>query len=65
MRKMLLATAAAAALIAGPALAQKQEGPAGKSEAPARAPAAQQSAPAEKPGPGMKSGVEADIKAGT
>jgi hypothetical protein len=53
MKKSLLATVAAAALVAGPglAIAQKQEAPANKTEAPARAPAAVQSAPAEKVAP--------------
>jgi hypothetical protein len=56
MKKSLLATVAAAALIAGPglAIAQKQEAPASKSEAPARAPAAVQNAPAEKVAPAGK-----------
>lgn len=56
MKKTLLTTVAAIALIAGGGIAsaQKQEGPASKTEAPNRAPAAQQNAPAEKiapPGP--------------
>ena len=53
MKKSLLATVAAAALIAGPglAIAQKQEAPANKTEGPARAPAAVQNAPAEKIAP--------------
>ncbi len=51
MKKSLLATVAAAALFAGPAMAQKQEAPANKTEAPARAPAAVQNAPAEKIAP--------------
>jgi hypothetical protein len=53
MKKSLMATAAAVAMIAGPqlAFAQKQEAPASKVEAPARAPAAQQNAPAEKVAP--------------
>jgi hypothetical protein len=55
MKTSLLATVAAAALIAGPALAQKQEAPASKSEAPARAPATMQNAPAEKSAPSMRS----------
>jgi uncharacterized protein DUF1236 len=56
MKKSLLATVAAAALIAGPglAIAQKQEAPANKTEAPARAPAAVQNAPAEKIAPAGK-----------
>jgi hypothetical protein len=54
MKKTLLASVAAAALIAGPAFAQKQEAPASKTEAPARAPAAVQNAPAEKVAPAGK-----------
>jgi len=67
MKKSLLATAAAIALLAGPAVAQKQDAPASKAEAPARAPAAQQNAPAEKMAPdakaNTKSGASADVKA--
>ncbi len=62
MKKMLLATVATAALIAGPAIAQRQEAPASKSEAPASAPAPMQKAPAEKvappPGKAMPDGAE-------
>ena len=54
MKKTLLASVAAAALIVGPAFAQKQEAPANKTEAPARAPAAVQNAPAEKVAPAGK-----------
>jgi hypothetical protein len=56
MKKSLLATVAAAALIAGPGLAtaQKQEAPASKTEAPARAPDAVQKAPAEKMAPAQR-----------
>ena len=79
MKKSLLATAAAVALIAGPALAQKQdgpkqEGPAQRTEQPTRAPAAIQSAPAEKIAPAGKAapdraaesnGVKSDGRAQT
>ena len=50
MKKSLLATAAAVALLAGPGLASAQ-----KNEAPTPAPAQQQNAPAEKIAPAMKS----------
>jgi hypothetical protein len=49
MKKALLATAAAVALLAGPGLASAQ-----KNEAPTPAPAQQQNAPAEKFAPAMK-----------
>jgi hypothetical protein len=63
MKRSLMATAAALALIAGPALAQKQQAPAEKAEAPARAPAAQQQAPAEKIAPGMNAGAKSETEA--
>jgi hypothetical protein len=55
MKKTLLATVAAAALIAGPAIAQKQEAPAGDAKGAAPPPAAIQKAPAEKMAPGGNS----------
>jgi hypothetical protein len=55
MKKSLLATVAAAALIAGPAVAQKQEAPAGDVKGAAPPPAAIQKAPAEKMAPAGKS----------
>jgi len=51
MKKSLLATVAAAALIAGPAFAQKQEAPASGVKGAAPPPTAIQNAPAEKMGP--------------
>jgi hypothetical protein len=51
MKKSLLATVAAAALIAGPAFAQKQEAPASGVKGAAPPPAAIQNAPAEKMAP--------------
>lgn len=65
MKKSLLATVAAVTLIAslGIASAQKQDGPAQKSEQPARAPAAVQNAPAEKVAPAGK--VAPDMAAET
>jgi hypothetical protein len=51
MKKSLLATVAIAALIAGPALAQRQEAPAGDTKGAAPPPASIQKAPAEKVGP--------------
>ena len=53
MKKSLLATAAAIAVIAASSSgwAQRQEAPAGRAEQPQRAPAAQQNAPAEKMAP--------------
>ncbi len=51
LTRALLATVAAVAVIAGPALAQKQEAPPSRTEAPARAPSAIQNAPAEKVAP--------------
>jgi hypothetical protein len=54
MKKSLLATVAAAALIAGPAFAQKQEAPAGDAKGAAPPPAAIQKAPAEKMAPAGK-----------
>lgn len=51
MKKSLLATVAAAALIAGPALAQKQEAPGSDVKGAAPPPAAVQKAPAEKIAP--------------
>jgi hypothetical protein len=54
MKKSLLATVAAAALIAGPAFAQKQEAPAGDVKGAAPPPAAIQKAPAEKIAPAGK-----------
>jgi hypothetical protein len=74
MKKSLLATVAAAALIAGPAFAQKQEAPAGDVKGAAPPPAAIQKAPAEKIAPsttgqaspsGKASGeIKADTKSG-
>ena len=55
MKKSLLATVAAVALLAGPAMAQRQDAPAGKTEAPARAPSSMQNAPAEKVAPATPS----------
>jgi len=65
MKNSLLATAAAAALIAGSglAIAQRQEAPATKSEAPARAPPAVQNAPAEKIAPAGRTSTDGEIKA--
>ncbi len=59
IKKLLLATVAAAALIAGHGFASaegapKQEGPAQRTESPAPAPSAQQNAPAEKMAPANK-----------
>jgi opacity protein-like surface antigen len=51
MKKSLLATVAAVAVIAGPALAQKQEAPPSRTEAPSPAPSTMQKAPAEKVAP--------------
>jgi hypothetical protein len=51
MKKSLLATVAVAALIAGPALAQRQEAPAGDVKGAAPPPASIQKAPAEKVAP--------------
>jgi uncharacterized protein DUF1236 len=51
MKKSLLATVAIAALIAGPALAQRQEAPAGDTKGAAPPPASIQKAPAEKVAP--------------
>jgi hypothetical protein len=51
MKKSLLATVAIAALIAGPALAQRQEAPAGDTKGASPPPASMQKAPAEKVGP--------------
>ena len=51
MKKSLLATVAVAALIAGPALAQRQEAPAGDTKGAAPPPASIQRAPAEKIAP--------------
>ena len=51
MKKSLLATVAIAALIAGPALAQRQETPAGDTKGAAPPPASIQNAPAEKVAP--------------
>jgi hypothetical protein len=51
MIRTLLATTAAVALMSGPALAQKQEAPAGRAESPAPAPKSMQNAPAEKMAP--------------
>jgi Protein of unknown function (DUF1236) len=65
MKKMLLATVAVAALIAGPALAQRQEAPAGDVKGAAPPPAAIQNAPAEKVSPAGKIAPDraADTKA--
>ena len=54
MKKTLLATVAVAALIAGPALAQRQEAPAGDVKGAAPPPASIQNAPAEKIAPAGK-----------
>lgn len=54
MKRLLLATVAVGALIAGPALAQRQEAPAGDVKGAAPPPAAIQNAPAEKVAPGGK-----------
>ena len=51
MKKSLLASVAAAALIAGPAFAQRQEAPPSRTEMPSRAPEAIHNAPAEKSAP--------------
>lgn len=51
MKRLLLATVAVGALIAGPALAQRQEAPAGDVKGAAPPPAAIQNAPAEKVAP--------------
>ena len=65
MKKMLLATVAVAALIAGPALAQRQEAPAGDVKGAAPPPAAIKNAPAEKVAPAGKIAPDraADTKA--
>ena len=65
MKKTLLATVAVAALIAGPALAQRQEAPAGDVKGAAPPPAAIQKAPAEKIAPAGKVAPDraADTKA--
>jgi hypothetical protein len=67
MKKTLLATVAVAALIAGPALAQRQEAPAGDVKGAAPPPAAIQKAPAEKMAPKASGGadIKADSKAQT
>ena len=64
MKKSLLATVAVAALIAGPALAQRQEAPAGDTKGASPPPASIQKAPAEKvaPPPGRASS-DSDMKA--
>ena len=65
MKKMLLATVAVAALIAGPTLAQRQEAPAGDVKGAAPPPASIQKAPAEKIAPAGKVAPDraADTKA--
>ena len=65
MKKMLLATVAVAALIAGPTLAQRQEAPAGDVKGAAPPPASIQNAPAEKVAPASKIAPDraADTKA--
>jgi len=60
--KSLLATAAAAALFAGPAMAQRQEAPASKTEAPARG-AETKPSPSGQAAPAGTSG-NSEIKAG-
>jgi hypothetical protein len=65
MKKSLLASVAAVALIATPAFAQRQEAPPSKSEAPAKAPAAVQNAPAEKVAPAAPSPDKAPMNRST
>jgi hypothetical protein len=57
--KSLLATAAAVALLAGPAMAQRQEAPASDAKGAAPAPQAIQNAPAEKVAPPMNKSAPA------